>query len=92
MNLRYVPLRSCVSCGLKIRKDQLLRFVSNGLGEVKLDKTGKHPGRGAYFCNKPECWDFGVKKNRLERALRVKISMEHKNRILQDLSVNGQCS
>mgnify|MGYP001286808669 CR=1 FL=1 len=89
MSLGQVPLRSCVSCGLKACKEQLLRFVIKGPGEVSIDRTGKHPGRGAYFCNKPACWELGLKKNRLERALRTNISTDQKDRIAQELSVHG---
>ena len=88
MNLRYGSLRSCISCGLKVHKDQLLRLVSNAPGEVKLDRTGKHPGRGAYLCNKGECWESGLKKNRLERTLRVNISTVNKNMNLQEIAAS----
>jgi len=38
------------------------------------DPTGKAAGRGAYLCPKQECWEMAVKRGRLERSLRTKLS------------------
>jgi hypothetical protein len=46
------------------------------MGEVEIDLAGKKEGRGAYLCKERECWEAGLRKNRLERALRVKITRE----------------
>jgi predicted RNA-binding protein YlxR (DUF448 family) len=42
-------------------------------------------GRGAYLCRSPECWKLGVKGNRLERALRIKLTPESREKLALDL-------
>ena len=86
MTAVYVPLRTCVACGLKTRKDYLLRLVLGRFAEVILDPTGKLPGRGAYLCDKEDCKDIGLKKNRLDRHLRARISQENKIKIAEALT------
>jgi len=73
---KHVPLRTCVGCGAVTAKRTLIRVVRSPRGEVLPDLTGKKPGRGAYLCPNPQCWDQAVKKGRLERSLRTKLSAE----------------
>lgn len=42
-------------------------------GEISLDLTGKKPGRGAYVCKNPECFELARKARRFERSLSCKI-------------------
>ena len=42
-----------------------------------IDQEGnKSPGRGAYLCRSPRCWDQALNKNKLDRALRETIPSE----------------
>ena len=42
-----------------------------------IDQEGnKNPGRGAYLCRSPGCWDQALKKNKLDRALRETMPAE----------------
>ncbi len=41
---------------------------------IKLDESGKMPGRGAYFCYNAECWAKG--KKRLASSLKVSLRQE----------------
>ncbi len=68
---RHVPQRSCIACRRNDAKRGLLRIVRNAEGRVLLDSTGKQNGRGAYLCRDPQCWELALKRNALERALRV---------------------
>ena len=71
MSRKRVPLRTCVVCGEAYSKRELVRVVRTPQGKVVLDATGKTPGRGAYLCRKPSCWDMRVAVPRLQRALRA---------------------
>jgi len=71
MSRKRVPLRTCVVCGEAYGKRELVRVVRTPQGRVVLDTTGKTPGRGAYLCRKPSCWDMRVAVPRLQRALRA---------------------
>jgi predicted RNA-binding protein YlxR (DUF448 family) len=55
-----------------------VRVVRTAAGTIEVDETGKKPGRGAYLCKTPECWDKALKSKMLEYALKTAISMEDK--------------
>ena len=52
---KAVPARMCIACREMKPKRDMLRIVKNAEGEIKLDFSGKAPGRGAYICNNGEC-------------------------------------
>ena len=66
---RHVPERSCVACGVKMAKAQLVRVVRTAQGSVAVDATGRAQGRGAYLCRTLKCWDRAVSKGILGRSL-----------------------
>lgn len=70
---RKTPIRTCVSCRTSSAKKDLTRIVRTTDGQVRLDFTGKLPGRGAYICGAKECLAAAIKHNRLGRALRCAI-------------------
>lgn len=51
----------------------MLRIVRTTDGEVRVDTTGKLPGRGAYLCGKKDCLKVAIKHKKLGRALRCEI-------------------
>ena len=65
---RHIPERSCVACGSKRPKRELVRVATSPQGEVSVDLTGKAPGRGAYVCG-PDCWESALGRGRLARSL-----------------------
>jgi hypothetical protein len=66
-------IRTCLGCNSKKFKGELVRVVRTGEG-IRLDESGKMPGRGAYFCYNAECWAKG--KKRLASSLKVSLSQE----------------
>jgi len=68
----HSPIRSCIACGSKREKKQLLRLVLDNDGWVVVDKSGHAPGRGAYVCKNEECWSAIQKQKILARAFRGK--------------------
>ncbi|MCH8990011.1 MAG: YlxR family protein [Chloroflexi bacterium] len=73
---RHVPERSCVACGVKMPKVQLVRVVRITQGSVVIDTTGRAPGRGAYLCRIPQCWDRALGKGALGRSLGQDLSSQ----------------
>lgn len=65
---RHIPERTCVACGSKKPKHELVRVASSPQGQVSVDATGKAPGRGAYVCG-ADCWDTALGRGRLARSL-----------------------
>ncbi len=82
---RHVPLRSCVVCGTRAAKRELLRIVATPQGTVQVDTTGRLAGRGTYICKDRNCIQKGLKRGRLEHALRTKIKDEDWSSLLSSL-------
>jgi len=61
------PIRTCVACGAKKPKGELMRFVHDG--DVCVDERQIKHGRGAYVCKDENCRETGMKKQRLLRSL-----------------------
>ena len=78
---KHIPQRSCIVCRDKTSKRELVRLVCSD-NNVEIDPGGKKEGRGAYLCPKFECWETGLKKNRLDYVLRAKISPENRQALL----------
>ena len=78
MSRGHIPLRSCVVCGEKTDKRDLIRIVRTKTGQVEVDATSRVPGRGAYLCHRQACWDSALKKNRLDHKLRGPISPDNR--------------
>lgn len=89
MQQKKVPMRMCTGCGEMKPKKELVRVVRSSEGEISLDKTGKKPGRGAYLCKNPECFQKAKKAKRLERAFGCSIPDEIFSRIEEELSADG---
>ena len=68
--VREIRTRTCVACGDKRSKDELVRFVRCQNGAIELDLSGNRPGRGAYVCSLA-CFDKACKQKRLARSLRA---------------------
>lgn len=79
---RRIPIRTCVICRDKDPKRQLTRLVRTEQGVV-IDPTGKLHGRGAYLCDKPECWQRAAATDLLGRALRVTLTDTDRHRLKQ---------
>jgi predicted RNA-binding protein YlxR (DUF448 family) len=74
--------RTCVGCGRKAPQRELVRFVApNGL--LQRDETRRAPGRGAYTCGRPVCFERAVAARAFSRTLRKNV------RIPSELIENG---
>jgi uncharacterized protein len=75
---KHLPQRTCIACQQIKEKKALIRLVRAENGVAEVDISGKKPGRGAYLCPKKVCWELVLKKNRLEYALRTKLSDDNR--------------
>ena len=73
--MAHIPMRSCILCRKVFPKGELLRIVKND-DEIKIDKTHKASGRGAYICSNCITSDDLLKKRVLDRAFREKVNNE----------------
>jgi predicted RNA-binding protein YlxR (DUF448 family) len=80
---RHVPMRTCVACGLKTEKRELLRVVSSPDGSVTVDDSGRRNGRGAYLCVACRRSPDTLSRGRLEYSLRTRIDEDAWGTLLQ---------
>ncbi|MBI4202312.1 MAG: YlxR family protein [Chloroflexi bacterium] len=79
---KHIPQRRCVSCGQQRPQRELVRIVRLPSGEVSVNVGRKKlPGRGAYLCYAPECWEKALKRDRLSYALKGPVSPEDRQRL-----------
>lgn len=70
---KHIPIRTCISCGTKRDKKELIRLVLDTQGSVVRDDNLKRNGRGAYVCPQKSCWEDLEKDKRLMKAFRKSI-------------------
>ncbi len=51
-------------------------------GNIEIDTSGKKAGRGAYLCRVRECWQVGLKGNRLEYVLRSRLTSDNREQLI----------
>lgn len=79
--LKHIPQRTCVGCKSILPKRTLIRVVRHVEG-VRVDPTGKLPGRGAYLHNRRSCWEKGL-KGQLAHALKTTLTTDDTERLRQ---------
>lgn len=67
-NKGHVAIRTCIACGSRARKGDLLRLTATEEGYVQRDPRGR--GRGAYVCPEKACLEKASDRKRIARALR----------------------
>jgi len=77
---KHVPERTCISCREVKSKREMVRLVRTPDG-IFVDESGKMSGRGAYLCKTKNCWEAGLKGNRLEQVLRTRITTEDRKKL-----------
>ena len=83
MKTKKIPMRTCVVTNEKLPKKELLRIVKTPENEIKIDKTGKMNGRGAYIKRSLEVVDKAEKNKALERHLECTINSEVYEEIIE---------
>lgn len=63
------PVRTCVGCGRKAPQRELLRFAAPE-GVLTADPERRLPGRGAYTCRRPSCFERAASRRAFARTLR----------------------
>jgi predicted RNA-binding protein YlxR (DUF448 family) len=80
--MKSEPIRTCLACGKRFAKNQLLKFILHE-GMIQHDSKGTGPGRSAYCCDNKNCRHiFAGQKRKMSRAFRVQdgqISFELKD-------------
>lgn len=70
-------MRTCISCGKKTAKRDLLRIVATPTDGIVVDSSGRANGRGTYICHDGTCVSQGLRRRRVEYVLRIKVTDEN---------------
>ena len=73
---KKIPMRMCIACREMKPKQEMTRVVKNAEGDIRLDPTGKLPGRGAYICNAEECLKKLETKKLLHKAFSADVALD----------------
>ena len=69
------PTRTCVGCGRKAPQRELVRFV-RARGSARAGHGGgRLPGRGAYTCRRPSCFERAAARRAFARTLRRTVTI-----------------
>ena len=79
--IKRAPERTCIACRQVKAKQELVRIVKTKDEGIVIDTHGKKPGRGAYLCKTKECWENGLKGNRLEYVMHAALTQEDLQRL-----------
>ncbi len=67
----HIPVRTCVSCGAKRSRYDLIRLLPDKEGRLVNDVSGKMHGRGAYVCKTGYCLERLSGNRRIRRLFRT---------------------
>ncbi len=67
----HIPIRTCLSCGAKRSKGELIRLGLTQENRVDRDDQGTWQGRGAYVCKNKSCWEKLLRYRHLGRRFGV---------------------
>ena len=81
--VKHIPQRTCIACRQVKAKRELIRLVRTPVGKIEIDSNWEKAGRGAYLCRAGECWETGLKGNRLEHALRSNLTQDKREQLLE---------
>jgi len=74
--MNHIPERTCLACGRKTAKKNLLRLARAANGAIAIDARQQLPGRGAYVCHAPACGELLKKKKGLHHGFRQPVARE----------------
>jgi len=66
----HIPLRTCISCGEKRNKKELIRLALDRYLQLVRDDQGKKQGRGAYICKSVSCRENLSNHKKLKKVFR----------------------
>ena len=87
---KRIPVRTCVSCGIKATKRDLLRIVASPEGRLEVDTIGKLNGRGAYLCAECLSAPKTLRRGKLEHSLKTGIGKEEWEGLLRAVVIAAE--
>ena len=67
----HISGRTCISCGAKRPKNELIKLIVDGENRLIRDNSGRIKGRGAYVCDSRPCLERLFNNKRLNKHFRT---------------------
>lgn len=80
-----LPQRSCIACRRKGDQASFFRIARLRSGELGVVDFGPPYGRSGYLCRTDVCVRNGLAKDRLPRAIKISVSPEQREALLNEL-------
>ena len=74
-NRGHIPIRTCICCGAKRNKQELIRLVLDTNGAVVRANHENEQGRGAYVCGNEDCLSVLKTGKGLGRAFKRNVTI-----------------
>ncbi len=65
-----MPERTCIGCSTKRPKKELIRLAKVD-GNIVIETTAAHLGRGAYLCSSNACFEMAAKRRMFQKTLSI---------------------
>lgn len=86
----HIPMRRCLGCRRRRRKDELVRLTHVDGKGVVVDVEQKMSGRGAYLCNDDRCFRKGLDAKVMSRVFRKRVAIDESARkCIESISHGG---
>ncbi len=82
--------RTCTVCRTTRPRAELIRFVADARGHLRVDPLVGLPGRGVYTCPTARCVGAGVGKGGFARGLRRRLHREDPERFIEKTATTIQ--
>ncbi|HEY7558839.1 MAG TPA: YlxR family protein [Candidatus Binatia bacterium] len=80
---QHAPRRTCLGCGARDDRGQLIRLRAGAQGELIADNS--RAGRGGYLHCARECWEKFLRRKSVYRAFHRDIAKSEKVKLVQEL-------
>lgn len=79
----HKPVRTCISCGAKRWKNELIRLVTDHEYFLIRDDSARLKGRGVYVCKTPTCLERLLNNKRIKRQFRTEAEIHVSRELLR---------
>ncbi len=80
----HTPIRTCIGCGSRDRRGELIRLVLQPDGGLRRDELGA-PGRGGYLHRREDCWTKFARRGGTVRSFRSAVQVQARKALLVEL-------
>jgi len=84
---RHVPLRTCIGCRKKRKKEEMIWLAHHGEGVIRVDGRKPHRERGFYLCPDLQCLKMARGR---KKAIEFLETMDFQSLLIKSFSKSDQ--